>query len=98
MLPLILKALKASCHIWLVGPAGSGKTTLAASAASELGLSHVALSVCGQTTKTDLLGFIDAHGVYRGTCFRQSYEHGGVFCLDEIDNADANVLLYLIVR
>jgi len=95
LLPLIVKALKANCHIWLVGPAGSGKTTLAASAASELGLSHVALSVCGQTTKTDLLGFIDAHGVYRGTCFRQAYEHGGVFCLDEIDNGNANVLAVL---
>ena len=95
LLPLVVKSLKARCHIWLVGPAGSGKTTLAASAANELGLTHVALSVCGQTTKTDLLGYVDAHGVYRGTCFRQAYEHGGVFCLDEIDNGNANVLAVL---
>ena len=95
LLPLVVKSLKARCHIWLVGPAGSGKTTLAASAANELGLTHVALSVCGQTTKTDLLGYVDAYGVYRGTCFRQAYEHGGVFCLDEIDNGNANVLAVL---
>ena len=95
LLPLVVKSLKARCHIWLVGPAGSGKTTLAASAADELGLTHVALSVCGQTTKTDLLGYVDAHGVYRGTCFRQAYEHGGIFCLDEIDNGNANVLAVL---
>jgi cobaltochelatase CobS len=95
LLPLVTKALKARCHVWLVGPAGSGKTTLAADAATELKLPHAALSVCGQTTKTDLLGYVDAHGVYRATCFRQAYEHGGVFCLDEIDNGNANVLAVL---
>lgn len=95
LLPLVIKALKARCHVWLVGPAGSGKTTLAAAAAAKLNLPHAALSVCGQTTKTDLLGYVDANGVYRQTCFRQAYEHGGVFCLDEIDNGNANVLAVL---
>ena len=95
LLPLVVKALQARCHIWLVGPTGSGKSTLAANAAGELNLPHGALSVCGQTTKTDLLGYIDAMGVYRSTCYRQAYEHGGVFCLDEIDNGNANVLAVL---
>lgn len=95
LLPLVLKALEARCHIWLVGPTGSGKSTLAANAAGVLNLPHGAISVCGQTTKTDLLGYIDAMGVYRSTGFRQAYEHGGVFCLDEIDNGNANVLAVL---
>jgi len=93
--PLVVAALAARQHVWLVGPAGGGKTTLVSKAAETLGLQHRAISVCGQTTKTDLLGFIDAHGVYRGTAFREAFEHGFVFLLDEADNGNANVLAVL---
>lgn len=92
MQPLVIKALKARCHVWLVGPAGSGKSAMAANAAAELNLPYASLSVCGQTTKTDLLGYLNAQGVYQTTCFRQAYEQGGLFCLDEVDNGNANVL------
>lgn len=95
LLPLIKKAIAARCHTWLVGPAGSGKSTVVASAAAELKLPYASLSVCSQTTKTDLLGYLDATGVYRTTSFRDIYENGGVFCLDEIDNGNANVLAVL---
>ena len=95
LLPLLKKAMAARCHTWLVGPAGSGKSTVAADAAAELKLPYAALSVCSQTTKTDFLGYLDAHGVYRSTSFREIYEHGGVFCLDEVDNGNANVLAVL---
>lgn len=95
MMPLVVKALKARCHLWLVGPAGSGKSLLACNAAAELNLPFASLSVCSQTTKTDLLGYMDAQGVYRATSFRQAYEKGGVFCIDEIDNGNPNVLAVL---
>jgi cobaltochelatase CobS len=95
LLPLLKKTIAAKCHTWLVGPAGSGKSTLASGVASELKMSYAALSVCSQTTKTDLLGYLDANGVYRSTSFRRIYENGGVFCLDEIDNGNANVLAVL---
>lgn len=95
LLPLIKKAMAARCHTWLVGPAGSGKSTLAADAAAELKMPYAALSVCSQTTKTDFLGYLDAHGVYRSTSFREIYENGGIFCLDEVDNGNANVLAVL---
>ena len=95
LLPLLKKAMAARCHTWLVGPAGSGKSTVAADAAAELKLRYAALSVCSQTTKTDFLGYLDAHGVYRSTSFREIYEHGGIFCLDEVDNGNANVLAVL---
>jgi cobaltochelatase CobS len=93
--PLLVAALHARQHVWLVGPAGGGKTTVVSKAAETLGLQHRAISVCGQTTKTDLLGFIDAHGIYRGTAFREAFEHGYVFCEDEADNGNANVLSVL---
>lgn len=90
--PLLVKALSAKCHVWLVGPAGGGKTTLVEDASSKLNLPYTAISVCSQTTKTDLMGYVDAHGIYRSTSFREAYEHGGVFCFDEIDNGNSNVL------
>lgn len=93
--PLIVAALHAKQHVWLVGPAGGGKTTVVSKAAETLGLQHRAISVCAQSTKTDLLGFIDASGVYRGTAFREAFEHGHVFLLDEADNGNANVLAVL---
>ncbi len=93
--PLIVACLQAGVHTWLVGPAGSGKTSVVGAAASLLGREHRAVSVCAQTTKTDLLGFIDANGVYRSTAFREAFEQGMVFLLDEADNGNPNVLAVL---
>lgn len=93
--PLVVAALATRQHVWLVGPAGGGKTSMVSKAAETLGLQHRAISVCGQTTKSDLLGFIDAHGVYRSTAFREAFEQGLVFLLDEADNGNANVLAVL---
>jgi cobaltochelatase CobS len=93
--PLIVASLLAKQHLWIVGPAGGGKTSLVSVAAQSLSLEHRAISVCGQTTKTDFLGFIDANGVYRGTAFREAFEFGHVFNVDEADNGNANVLAVL---
>jgi energy-coupling factor transporter ATP-binding protein EcfA2 len=93
--PVVMACLQTGTHMWLVGPAGSGKTSLVGSAAALLGKEHRAVSVCAQTTKTDLLGFIDANGVYRSTAFREAFERGFVFLLDEADNGNANVLAVL---
>lgn len=96
LFPLVLKLAEARVHAYIVGPAGSGKTTLAHRAADALGLPFYATSVCQQTTKSDLLGFIvPGNGEYHATDFRRAYEHGGVFVLDEIDNGNANVIAVL---
>jgi len=93
--PLVVAALTANVHLWLVGPAGSGKTSLVTAASKVLGRECRSMSVCAQTTKTDLLGFIDAQGTYRTTAFREAFEQGFVFCLDEADNGNPNVLAVL---
>ena len=75
----------------LIGPAGSGKTTLAEHIAEALGLPFYML---GALTGThELLGYLDAAGNYHGTPFRQAFEHGGVFLLDEVDGSDPAVPL-----
>ena len=53
------------------------------------------LSVGPQTSKSDLLGFVDAGGTYRESMFVSAYRDGGVFLLDEIDAGNAGVLTVL---
>lgn len=82
-------------HAFLVGEAGSFKTSSAEKVAKTLGLEYSSISVCMQTTASSLLGYMDATGNYVSTEFRKRYETGGVFILDEIDNGNANVLSVL---
>lgn len=91
----VLKLAQLRCNSMLVGPAGSGKTTMAHSVADALDLPFSFISVGQQTTKTDLLGYMDATGKYVSTHLRKAYEHGGVFLLDEIDAGNANVITIL---
>lgn len=82
-------------HLMLVGPAGTGKSTLAESAAEALGLDFYAISCHPAMQPSAMLGFIDATGTYRDTMFRRAYEHGGVFLIDEIDNCHPSSLAAL---
>jgi cobaltochelatase CobS len=93
--PLLLQVLACGLNVLLVGPAGTGKTTAARKAAEALGLGFSCLSVGPQTSKSDLLGFVDAGGTYRESMFVQAYRDGGVFLLDEIDAGNAGVLTVL---
>jgi cobaltochelatase CobS len=82
-------------NVLLVGPAGTGKTTAAENAAKALGLKFYPFSVGAQTSKTDISGYQDAHSRLVRSIFREAYEHGGIFLLDEVDAGNANVLTLL---
>lgn len=87
----VLTSIGAGEHVYLVGPAGSGKTTIADQVAKALGLPFF---FCGALdTKYALTGFRDAHGHVARTPFRDAYENGGVFLLDEIDASHPSVPL-----
>lgn len=79
-------------NIMLVGEAGSGKTHLCSSVAKALNLKFYPMSVGLQTTKSDLLGFINAHGQYITSPVREAFEHGGILLLDEFDSTHAGVV------
>ena len=93
--PLVLAALKAGLPIWLFGDAGSGKTTTVAMISDILGLPFRFMSVCPTTTKADIIGYRDATGGYQGTGFREVYETGGIFLIDEVDNGNPSILAIL---
>lgn len=89
-LPTVLTAISAGCHPFLVGPAGSGKTTLAEQVAKALKRKfYMAARV---TSEYKLVGFVDAQGRTVRTQFREAYEHGGVFLFDEVDASDPDAL------
>lgn len=94
-LPSLINMVGAGLNVMLTGSAGSGKTHASAQVAEALGLKFYALSVGAQTSKSDIVGFIDAGGTYRTTPFRQAYEKGGVFVMDEIDAGNSNVLIQI---
>ncbi|HAL44808.1 MAG: hypothetical protein A2Y12_01280 [Planctomycetes bacterium GWF2_42_9] len=84
-------------NIMLVGPAGSGKTTLAKKLATALGKDFGFISLSAGVTETHLFGRIlpqaDGSWQYVPTKFIEIYENGGIFLLDEVDAADANVMV-----
>ncbi len=89
----VVEVMSVGLNAFVFGPAGSGKTTLAGSVAKSLGLR---LFMTGAVRKDfKLFGFIDAHGNYRSTTFRDAFENGGLFLFDEIDASDSGVLLQL---
>ncbi len=77
--------------IMLVGPAGCGKTTIGSQTAKALQLPFYITSTINDTH--ELTGFVDGHGAYHRTPFRDAYEYGGVWVADEIDAWDASALL-----
>lgn len=82
-------------HAYLWGGPGSGKSTAAAQVAESLGIPYGYISLNPQTPDSRLLGFIDAGGTYRDTVFYRTFKDGGVFCIDEIDNASPSLLTTL---
>jgi cobaltochelatase CobS len=93
--PIVVKLLALRRHVFLVGPAGTGKSTIGEQAADALSLPFQQLSLSPDSGRHELFGFIDARGEYVSTGFRETYENGGVFVLDEIDNGTAEVLAAL---
>lgn len=82
-------------HVYLYGPAGGGKSTSAQQISEALKLPFGYISLNPQTPDSRLLGFIDAGGTYRESVFYKIYKSGGVFCIDEMDNASASLLTTL---
>jgi energy-coupling factor transporter ATP-binding protein EcfA2 len=91
MLPTILQAMMAGASPFIVGPAGSGKTTLAMQMAEVMKLKFYCASRV--TSEFKLIGFVDAHGATVRTPFREAYEYGGVFLFDEVDASDPDAMV-----
>lgn len=88
----VVAALAANLHVMMVGPAGSGKSTVAVNAAEALG--RPCYMTGAVMSKYDLIGFVSPTGDERTlrTPFREAFENGGIFILDDTDRSDAKAL------
>jgi hypothetical protein len=95
MFDKVLRVVDAGMSPWITGTAGVGKTMLAEQIATALGLEYSPESFCSQSSKAEIKGYKDGHGLYQSVDFRKRFEDGGVYLLDEIDAANPNILLTL---
>jgi MoxR-like ATPase len=79
----VLKAVANDVPVMLVGPAGSGKTTLCEQVAEAIDLRFYFTGAVSSEYK--LSGFVDAQGRIVSTAFREAYKNGGLFLFDEVD-------------
>jgi MoxR-like ATPase len=79
----VLKAVANDVPVMLVGPAGSGKTTLCEQVAEALDKRFYFTGAVASEYK--LSGFVDAQGRIVSTAFREAYKNGGLFLFDEVD-------------
>ena len=91
----LAKVVASGVPALMVGMPGTGKTTAAEQIADQFKLPFESISVGIQTTKSDILGFVDAGGTYQTTGFRRAFEDGGVFLMDEVDAGNPNVLIVI---
>jgi cobaltochelatase CobS len=94
-LPTLIGLLRVGANVLLVGPAGTGKSTLAEQAAEVLEIPFHAMPVGPNTPTSKLWGYQDANGTTHRTGLREAYEHGGVYLLDELDNGHAGIITEL---
>jgi len=88
----VLQAVSRRVNMWLVGSAGSGKTEIARQTAEALDLPFASINCTSTMQDYRITGYKDANRIYDTTQFRDIFENGGVFVLDEIDNANPNIL------
>lgn len=85
-------------NILLYGPTGSGKSHIARQVAQKLRLPFYTQSCSEGMNESVFMGMkLPGDGgkwVYEPSRFVDFFANGGVFCLDEMDAADANLLVY----
>jgi MoxR-like ATPase len=94
----VAMAVYAGVNTLLVGPAGAGKTHLAAQVAKSMGLRFGFIPLTAGISEARLTGRFVPRGAggafeFLPAPFVDFYENGGLFLLDEVDAADPNVML-----
>ncbi len=90
---MVLTLLANGENVYLYGPAGSGKNVMCEQLAKALGVPFYYQNTI--MTKFDVVGYKNATGDFEETEFYKAWTGGGLFMLDEIDNAQAEALVTL---
>lgn len=97
---LMLKLATTLKRLMLVGPTGCGKTYLSEKLAEAVNLPYYSVSCTAGMDEGEFKGWLLPRGEgmrfeYIPSTFIKAYEEGGVFCADEMDCADPNVLSFV---
>lgn len=88
----VMVLAKARIPIFLVGPSGCGKSFMARDLADAIEFEYGELPLTAGATPSWLVGAETITG-YKSRPFIEIYRDGGVFCFEEMDAADPNMLL-----
>lgn len=101
----LVETLKTTGLAFLVGPAGSGKTSLAVGACEvifgvkqddpEFNKRYAQISFSPDTTAGEMIGRYDVNGGFTESEIVRVFRDGGLILFDEVDNADASMLVKL---
>ena len=92
LFPIACAVVSAGVPLYLCGPAGGGKSTIAHAIADSLGLPFEFQSFGPGMSEAKLLGYRDAAGCYHDTSLVRQYRDGGIWLADEMDRADGAIL------
>ena len=95
MFPKALRILGATKILALIGPAGSGKTTISSQLAEALDLPFFGYSCTMGMSESQITGRLGFDNVFLTTPFIEAVENGGVIMLDEFDAMSDNVRLVI---
>ncbi|MCW1309879.1 MAG: MoxR family ATPase, partial [Candidatus Nanoarchaeia archaeon] len=98
LIPILKKAYQMKINVLIIGPKGSGKTTLIQYLAEELGKELYTVNFSLRTKESNLIGTISLDG--NSTKFNYgilplSMKAGGILYLDEVNAAEPDVLIRL---
>ena len=91
----VLKSLTLTNKAMLVGPTGTGKTTMIEKIAGAMGVEFNKYSCSRDSSVHDLLGYKQPRSEeYLETTFLKTYEEGGIFLVDEYDAMSGDMALF----
>lgn len=91
----LLQVLASGGNAFLVGEAGSGKTTGIFEVAKALSREFALIACNEMTDKLDFVGYMDANGNYVAGPAYKVYKEGGVLGIDELEKGGANAMTAL---
>lgn len=91
----VIKTIVLNKRVMLVGPAGTGKTTIVSQIAQKMNLPFYKYSCSRDSSVFDLLGYKQPTSEqYLETSFLKCYEQGGIFLVDEYDAMSGDMSLF----
>lgn len=93
VVPDVIRAVAAGCHVMLIGPAGGGKSTIAEQVFAATGRTYHPMSCDPSMMRHDIFGFRDGNGNFHATpAFEAFTDENGGLLVDELDNGHPSIL------